>query len=194
MVFCVFSFRFCSSVKVTAVDIDEAILDVAKTYFGLQTEGDKLDLVVADGLEYLKSAKVENKKYDAILFDVDSKDSSLGISCPPKQFIEKEALDNVKECLLEDGIFVLNLVCRDDSLKGEIIETLKRTFAVAVSYKLEDEVNEIVFCSKSKKADLKAMLKDAMEDVNGAIKKQKLNGGDLVDVQEVEGMLKELTL
>lgn len=176
------------------MDIDEAILDIAKSYFGLVTTNDKLDVQLADGLEYLKTTEKENRTFNAILFDVDSKDSSLGISCPPKQFIEEETLENVKNCLSENGIFVLNLVCRDDKLKTSIMERLHKMFISVVSYKLEDEVNEIVFCCKSAKVELRGQLKEAMEIVNVCIKKQKLNEGELVDVKDVEKKLKQLML
>lgn len=180
-----------SSVKITAVDIDETMLDVATEYFGL-TISENLDVKVADGLEFLRSARGENRRFDAILFDVDSKDSSLGISCPPKQFIEEETLTTVKECLEENGLFVLNLVCRDDELKATILETLSRMFAVIVSYKLEDEVNEILFCSKSQAMDLKRLLGESIDLVNECIKKQKLNDGDTIDLKAVGKKLKEL--
>lgn len=175
------------------MDIDEAIPEIAKTYFGLPSN-ERLNVTVADGLEYLRKAEEDKRKFDAILFDVDSKDSSLGISCPPKQFIEEETLNRVKECLEEEGIFVLNLVCRDDQLKEGIVATLAKMFPFAVSYKLEDEVNEIVFCSKSQKMDLRKLLKESMDIVNGCIKKQKLNDGDTVDVKDVERKLKALTV
>lgn len=183
----------CRSTKITAVDIDEAILDIAKTYFGLPSN-DNLEVTVSDGLEYLKATKSNKKKFNAILFDVDSKDSSLGISCPPKQFIEEATLATVKECLHEGGIFVLNLVCRDDTLKATIIETLSKMFPSAISYKLEDEVNEVVYCSKSVNVDLKKLLGEAMDTVNGCIKRKKLNDGDTVDVKDVENKMTQLAI
>lgn len=177
--------------KITAVDIDETMLDIAKEYFGLVTS-DQLDVKVEDGLEFLRRAAGENRRFDVILFDVDSKDSSLGISCPPKQFIEDDTLNNVKECLEENGLFVLNLVCRDDELKATIISTLTRMFSIVIGYKLEDEVNEILFCSKSKAMDLKKLLRESIDLVNERIESLKLNDGDMVDVKEVEKKLQEL--
>lgn len=186
------SFYFSRNTKITAVDIDEAILDIAKTYFGLPQSNDKLNVAVTDGLEYLKTKATDGKtKFNAILFDVDSKDSSVGISCPPKQFLEPETIQNVKSCLADSGMFVLNLVCRDDKLRAEIKESLSRSFPCAVGYKLEEEVNEVVFCKNSgTTTDLRKELKLAMDSVNVCIKKQKLNNGDLVDVEDI---VKQLT-
>lgn len=42
-------------------------------------------------------------KYQAILFDVDSKDSSMGVSCPPMSFLQYDLLATVAECLDDSG-------------------------------------------------------------------------------------------
>lgn len=181
-----------SPTSITAVDIDEAILDVAKNYFGLAPSS-TLKVVVDDGLKYLKTEAAQ-QKYDAILFDVDSKDSSQGISCPPRQFVEPESLNNVKSALSETGIFVLNLVCRDDALRESVVSNLMSTFPIVLSYKLDDEVNEIIFCTSSKSIDLKKALKESMEFVNSSIKSKKLNGGDPIDVSDVVRRLNMLSV
>ncbi len=90
---------------VTAVDIDSAMLQVAKDYFGLVLD-DRMDVVIEDGLKFLSKAANNGKSYNAILFDVDSKDTSLGMSCPPKIFLEKVVMDNVKKCIGEKGMSV----------------------------------------------------------------------------------------
>lgn len=44
-----------------------------------------------------------DKKFDAVLIDVDSKDSSKGLSCPPEVFLEPEFINNVSKCLYSQG-------------------------------------------------------------------------------------------
>lgn len=44
------------------------------------------------------------KKYDAVLFDVDSKDPTLGMSCPPKEFLESDALNTVAKLIGKQGM------------------------------------------------------------------------------------------
>lgn len=44
------------------------------------------------------------QSYKAVLLDVDSKDPTLGMSCPPVQFLEQEVLDTIKACIRENGI------------------------------------------------------------------------------------------
>lgn len=46
--------------------------------------------------------------YDAVLFDVDNKDTSLGMSCPPREFVTEEVLKSVKAILKQQGKEVLN--------------------------------------------------------------------------------------
>lgn len=42
-------------------------------------------------------------QYDAIMFDVDSKDLTVGMSCPPPAFVEKPFLEKVKTILKPEG-------------------------------------------------------------------------------------------
>lgn len=48
------------------------------------------------------------RSFKAILFDVDSKDSTVGMSCPPVQFLEQEVLNTVQSCIRENGIIKLS--------------------------------------------------------------------------------------
>ena len=52
--------------------------------------------------------------YDMILLDVDSKDSAVGMSSPPQQFLEHDMLDAIKSLLSESGEHrrqILNSFC-----------------------------------------------------------------------------------
>lgn len=129
-------------IKSTVVEIDPAIVEVAKKYYEL-CEDENLTVVVDDGLRFLKSS---DQKFKSILFDVDSKDSSVGISCPPPDFLDLEIMGAVKKLLTKNGVFILNLVCRDATLKQQVIECLKKSFPCIASYQLEDEINDILFC------------------------------------------------
>ena len=41
--------------------------------------------------------------YDVVLLDVDSKDPSTGMNCPPREFLQHEFLENVKLLLKQSG-------------------------------------------------------------------------------------------
>ncbi|KAM4812191.1 eEF1A lysine and N-terminal methyltransferase isoform X2 [Urocitellus parryii] len=84
--------------------------------------------------------------YDVIMFDVDSKDPTLGMSCPPPAFVDQPFLQKVKSILTHEGVFILNLVCRDLALKDSVLAGLKAAFPVLYVRRIEGEVNEILFC------------------------------------------------
>eukprot|EP00062_Callorhinchus_milii_P010839 gi/632956140/ref/XP_007893811.1/ PREDICTED: methyltransferase-like protein 13 [Callorhinchus milii] len=132
--------------SVDAVEIDPSMLDVATKWFGF-SQDERMKVHLADGLDYI-SALVDsgNRSYDVIMFDVDSKDSKLGISCPPPAFVEKTLLQKVRNLLTTQGLFILNLVCRDSALKGTVMAVIKEMFPLIYLQKIEGEVNEILFC------------------------------------------------
>jgi spermidine synthase len=44
---------------------------------------------------------------DVIMFDVDSKDSTVGMSCPPSAFVETSFLEKVRNLLTPKGMLTL---------------------------------------------------------------------------------------
>ncbi|XP_028666551.1 eEF1A lysine and N-terminal methyltransferase [Erpetoichthys calabaricus] len=135
--------------QVEVVDIDAAMPEVASQWFGFQQD-DRLTVTVADGLEVLKQrAQGGGHSYDVIMFDVDSKERTLGMSCPPAAFVEKPLLQCVWQLLAPRGIFVLNLVCRDPTLRGSVLAVLGDVFEKVLLRAIDEEVNEVVFCHKA---------------------------------------------
>lgn len=60
------------------------------------------DLVVfLSHLSYLLSEI--HPSYDVIIFDVDSKDNTVGMSCPPQAFVDKAFLTRVHSLLAPTG-------------------------------------------------------------------------------------------
>ncbi|XP_026542706.1 methyltransferase-like protein 13 [Notechis scutatus] len=140
--------------SVDVVEIDSAMLEVATRWFGF-SPGDRLKIHIADGLVYVANLTAKApSSYDVIMFDVDSKDSTLGISCPPPAFVEKAFLQKVRTLLKTEGVFILNLVCRDILLQKSVLAALKETFPVLYTQKIEGEVNEIIFCQQQDKVKL----------------------------------------
>lgn len=130
------------------MEIDPEVFKIAKQYFGLM-DSTRLKVEINDGIEYLKKESANNKHYQSVLFDVDNKDYSLGLGCPPKIFLSEEIIDAVKTLIGVDGLFVLNLVCRDELLRDSVLQDLKKSFGTIYSYKLEEELNEILYCQTS---------------------------------------------
>ena len=57
---------------------------------------------VADGMKIIEESK--EASINLLVLDVDQKDPSLPLRCPPECFITREALEQSKKSLSEDGI------------------------------------------------------------------------------------------
>jgi len=175
--------------NVHVVEIDPAIVRVAKDQFAF-TPGERLTVTTSCGLAYIRDTK---EKFQVLMLDVDSKDISSGMSCPPPNFLASEFLDCVSSRLVPGGMFVLNLVCRDSVLREELMVRLVKVWPIIISYKLEEEVNEIVFCSsndKLKSGEIKKTVNQAFKLVNDHVKKATKSKEDLIDLEETMQLLK----
>lgn len=131
---------------VDAVEIDPSMLEVATQWFGF-CQSNRMKVHLADGLDYIANLAegAARPHYDVIMFDVDSKDPTLGMSCPPPAFVDQPFLHKVKSILSPEGVFILNLVCRDLGLKDSVLGGLKAVFPLLYVRRIEGEVNEILF-------------------------------------------------
>ena len=79
-------------------------------------------------------------------------------------------------------MFVLNLACRDPLLRSEVIQDIHRVFQTVWSYKVPEEVNEILFCTdqewpNAKKISKKHPAVEAFGQVNSHITKRIIKDG-----------------
>ena len=91
------------NINLTVVELDKEMLQVSKCWFNLNTRHENLDVIIDDGIKFLQKCAQDGKKFNIILFDVDSKDVSSAISCPPKEFLEPATLSNAQKCLATNG-------------------------------------------------------------------------------------------
>ncbi|CAB3248151.1 unnamed protein product [Arctia plantaginis] len=180
---CMFLRKCYDSLRVTAVDLDPVMLNIAKDYFELQID-ENLDVQIKDGLDFLKDEVKNGNKYGAVMFDMDSKDRSVGLSCPPQQFLENHVLGDINKILTEDGHFILNLVCRDTQLHESILNAIKRHFKHITTVKLYEEVNEIVFATNSSKSYNNEDFDKAVKELNAAARQKKLVDIRCVDLKD----------
>lgn len=183
--------------QVDVIELDPAVLDMAKTWFGFQPS-DRLRVTLSDGLDHINS--LENKgghSYDVIMFDVDSKDPTLGMSCPPPAFVEKSLLEKIHNLLTSRGVFMLNLVCRDSSLRAEVMKSVRQVFPRVFARAIEGEVNDVLFClreaGKNKDTGIPAELKKAAKNLQGAIRAHSQKGSQSPPM-DVGAMLEDLRI
>lgn len=114
------------------------------------------------------------------------------MSCPPKQFVELEFLKTVETCLSDDGLFILNLVARNETLRNQVISDLKKIYKFVVFYKLLEDVNEIVFCAK-KERDFKEwrnIIEESAKTINSQVKAKNPKADQLFDISSLLSNLK----
>jgi spermidine synthase len=106
--------------QIDAVDIDPAVISVAERYFGFRPSP-RLHAFAEDGREFVRRARLNGQRYDAILLDAFDSD---GI--PPSLF-DRRFLTDVRKLLAPGGVFLAN------------------TFAASPSYAAESATAEAVF-------------------------------------------------
>ncbi|KAJ3600044.1 hypothetical protein NHX12_033996 [Muraenolepis orangiensis] len=139
---------FVPRVRVEVVELDPAVLQVAEGFFGFRAD-ERLTVTLGDGLERIDAlAEDGGCLFDAIIIDVDGKDNTVGMSCPPQAFVQTSFLEKVRDLLNPNGVFMLNLVCRDSGLRASTLERLRVTFPRMLSRTIEGEVNMVLLCSR----------------------------------------------
>ncbi|XP_060602078.1 eEF1A lysine and N-terminal methyltransferase-like [Ruditapes philippinarum] len=131
-------------IEIDVVDIDPEIVTLATEWFGFVPD-DKLKAHVDDGLVYIQTEKEKGRRRYVIMLDVNGSDVSVGMSCPPEPFVDENFLHCIKDSLFNGGVFILNLVCRDDMLKTQVKQRIEKVFDVVFCHQIEDEVNEVIY-------------------------------------------------
>ncbi|CAN4120822.1 unnamed protein product [Withania somnifera] len=164
--------------EIEVLELDPVVVDLARDYFDFRDD-ERLKVHVTDGLKYvedaahavtngyendLSEAKVPSsngnsipsrsplkrtEKTDVLIVDVDSSDSSSGLSCPAADFVEESFLMAVKDSLSDEGLFVINLVSRSQAIKDSIYSKLKSVFPHLFHLQLDEDVNEVIFALKT---------------------------------------------
>ncbi|KAK2644013.1 hypothetical protein Ddye_019208 [Dipteronia dyeriana] len=90
-------------------------------------------------------------KIDVLVIDVDSSDSSSGMTCPAADFVDESFLLTVRDTLSEQGVFIVNLVSRSQAIKDKVVSRMKTIFSHLFCLQLEEDVNLVLFglCSES---------------------------------------------
>ncbi|CAG2103136.1 unnamed protein product [Medioppia subpectinata] len=136
--------------NIKVIEIDPAMKDVAIKWFDFKTKSlsnkVEVDICIADGLEYITQLDPTIHSFDVIIFDVDSKDVNVGLSCPPMPFLDTNFLAKVRSLLDQrKGIFMLNLVSRNEDIKLDVYQRLDKCFESTFVYSIHQELNEILF-------------------------------------------------
>jgi predicted membrane-bound spermidine synthase len=106
---------------VDLVEIDQAVIDVAKEYFHLK-ETERLKLHCMDGRRYFRGLG-KDVKYDIVILDAFSIGGQI-----PFHLTTREYLQEIKEHLNPDGVVLINVISALDGPKGKIFQHIHKTF------------------------------------------------------------------
>jgi len=116
------------------VELDQSVATLAQDYFGYTaTPVPNLDLVpgrigsllhINDGLAIAPPPDT----LSGVFLDVDTKDPSVGMSCPPVDFATVEYMTKVKGWLTATGMLVINCSARDKTLRSELCDRVRCVF------------------------------------------------------------------
>lgn len=173
---------------IEAVELDPVMLDVGKDHFGF-TQDDRLKVHIADGIKYIRDITNSETQStssnnadgggtcpDILILDVDSADSSGGLTCPASEFVEETFLLSVKRALPQHGLFVVNLVSRSQSVKDMVVSRMKKVFDHLFSLQLEeeDDVNVVLFALCSESVISESDIPESAVILEGLLKCQRL--------------------
>lgn len=118
--------RLCPQAKITGVDIDQAMLNIGRKYFGLNAVRE-LTLVKADAKDFAKAALKKKAVYDLIIVD-------LFIGRNIADFVaQKSFISQLKSLLKPAGILLINYLRELEYLgKSEDLFKMLRTIFTAV--------------------------------------------------------------
>lgn len=107
--------------KVTTIDNNPAMLQVAEKYFGFQP-GDKIESHCGDAYEFVQNP--DNKeKYDLIIMDINYTEEDLNIS-PPWKFLDTEFLQQVVDLASDNALIALNVLYYSKEAKQKVFDNI----------------------------------------------------------------------
>ena len=152
-------------VNIDTVDIDPAVVDVAKEYFNVK-ESPTHKIHVMDGRVYLRRAKT---KYDVIIMDAYT--SNRYGSYIPFHLATKEFFQIANDHMTDNGVLAYNVIgtiygWRADIL-GALYKTLKEVFPQVYMFPANESQNVVLIATKSAQKYTKA---NVLNEVNKLLK------------------------
>ncbi|MDA0238108.1 MAG: fused MFS/spermidine synthase [Proteobacteria bacterium] len=107
-----FIWKNLPDVKVCVIENSEQVINVARQYFFVPDDDERLSVIHADGLKWIAAAG----QYDVIMLD------AFDASGVPGGFVNDEFTQRVKSCIAQNGIYIQNLWSSDPQLKSRIFQ------------------------------------------------------------------------
>lgn len=122
--------------EIDIVEIDRAVLNVAKEYFFF-AETPNMKVTVMDARVFIKRAGINQEKYDYIVLDAFTGDYI------PEHLLTREFLQEVRQIMSEDAVLVANTFSTSDLYDHESV-TYQNVFGPFFNFKLPTSGNRII--------------------------------------------------
>jgi len=129
--------RHLLATRIIAVEIDPDVLAL-RSQFLVPPDDDRLTVIQADGADHVAQMADRGERINAIL--VDAYDHS-GIA---NAVVERSFVENAKQILGTNGVFVMNLVAESADAKRHI-ETVRQVFGDTVVVAMQRGGNLVIF-------------------------------------------------
>ncbi|OGA43951.1 MAG: hypothetical protein A3G25_08435 [Betaproteobacteria bacterium RIFCSPLOWO2_12_FULL_63_13] len=127
--------KYYPNAAIDAVDIDPAVVDVAKKFFGFR-EDDLMNAHVGDGRRFIEKLR---QPYDVIFLD------AFGSNSIPAHLTTREFLQAVRRAVTPGGVVVGNLWSRiSNPLYDSMVRTYQGVFAELLILDVRDAGNKIL--------------------------------------------------
>ncbi|MDM3872405.1 fused MFS/spermidine synthase [Porticoccus sp. W117] len=160
-------------VDITSVEIDPAVVAVAKRYFYFQ-EADDNRVVVQDARVFVKRAGLKKEQYDFVVLDAFNGDYI------PGHLMTLEFFQEVKKIMTPDGVLVANTFSRSELVNHEAA-TYQKAFGEFYTVSQRDSGNRIILASNKplpKRTEMhRNMLELAPQLTRFAVESRKLLNG-----------------
>lgn len=103
--------------KITGVEFDKKIIELAYDYFKIPYNNQKFNLVYDDALHFIKQ---NNKQYSVIIVDL-FKDIEV-----PEEFLQKTFFESLLKCKTKNGVIFFNFI---ENKNNESLHSLRNKFS-----------------------------------------------------------------
>ena len=137
------------------VEIDEAVVRVAKKYFSFR-ENERMTVFVNDARVHIRRANLRRDQYDMIILDAFTGDYI------PEHLMTREFFQEVKQLMTADGVLVANTFSASVLYDHESV-TYQRVFQTFFNFKMPVTGNRVIITMKQPLPDTQLLVTRAQQ-------------------------------
>jgi len=141
--------------RIDAVEIDPAVVRVARTYFGFDP-GDNIHVHAQDARVFTKRARLREQSWDLIMLD------AYNGEYIPEHLMTREYLEETRDILTPDGVLVANTFAVSQLYHNES-RTYEAVFGEFFNLKAPDSANRIILTRRGSLPPASSLLRTAGE-------------------------------